>query len=1162
MPDPSFAPISPLQPLLPTPSNTRVIWGRLYGSSRGLAIACAQAQHPGLTVVLAPDAQTAARLEQEIRFFTDQTEVLLFPDWETLPYDVFSPYEDIVSQRLETLYRLPSLTTGVLIVPVATLMQRLAPRSFLDGHSLMLSRGERLDRDALRARLEAAGYSYVSQVMSHGEYTVRGSIIDLYPMGSRTPFRIDLFDDEIETIRSFDPERQVSRDAVDQIRLLPAREFPTDEAAIRRFRQNFRIAFEGDPSANLIYREVSAGTMPAGIEYYLPLFFDDTATLFDYLPVSTLYVHTDDLLPCAERFQQETAERYEQRRYDRERPLLSPERLFIAPHEIERQLKTARTVCVQRFELEAPKAESSINYATAALPDLAIRARSNDPGGAVQTFLQQHGGRALFVAESAGRLEYLLDVLRGFELRPQPVDGWRRFLSSNAELAITVAALEHGLDVADEHGRRLALITEHHLFGERVQQRRRRRAVTRDAEAVIRNLTDLLEGAPVVHEEHGVGRYLGLQKLTAGGVEAEYLTLEYAGGDKLYVPVSSLHLVSRYTGTSPEHAPLHRLGGDQWQKIKRRAADKARDVAVELLEIYAQRAARQGHRFAIEGDEYAAFAAAFPFEETPDQQRAIEDVLQDMAAPQPMDRLVCGDVGFGKTEVAMRAAFVAVQNGRQVAMLVPTTLLAQQHYQTFIDRFADWPVRIESLSRFRSQKDSQAIIQGLRESRIDIVIGTHKLLQRNTRFKNLGLVIIDEEHRFGVRHKERLRALRAEVDTLALTATPIPRTLNMSLANLRELSIIATPPMQRHAIKTFVTQWNDSLIQEACRRELKRGGQVYFLHNEVETIERTAAQARALLPDASVRVAHGQMRERELEQVMLDFYHQRFNVLVCTTIIESGIDVPSANTIIINRADKLGLAQLHQLRGRVGRSHHRAYAYLLAPPKGAMTPDAVKRLEAIESLEDLGIGFTLATHDLEIRGAGELLGEDQSGQIQEIGFSLYNELLERAVRALRTGQLPDIEAASAHNAEIDLGVPALLPDTYVPDVHTRLVLYKRIASATDEEELRELQVEMIDRFGLLPDYARNLFEITRLKLKVASLGVIKVEAGAEGGRILFGEQPKIDTQKMVQLIQRRPQVYKLDGADRLRFKQPMEDLAQRVQTITGLLDALSLKQAA
>ncbi|MGI9302884.1 MAG: transcription-repair coupling factor, partial [Gammaproteobacteria bacterium] len=685
---------------------------------------------------------------------------------------------------------------------------------------------------------------------------------------------------------------------------------------------------------------------------------------------------------------------------------------------------------------------------------------------------------------------------------------------------------------------------------------------TRDADAIIANLTDLNDDSPVVHEDHGVGRYRGLTVLTAGGMEGEYLTLEYAGGDKLYVPVASLHLVSRYTGADPEHAPLHRLGGEQWKKIRQRAAKKAHDVAAELLDVHARRAARQGFSFDIDNDEYASFAATFPFEETPDQLKVIEEVLADMRASQPMDRVVCGDVGFGKTEVAMRAAFVAAQSGKQTAVLVPTTLLAQQHYQTFTDRFADWPVRIEALSRFRTSQQQKTILDQLACGNIDIVIGTHKLIQPGVAFENLGLVIVDEEHRFGVRHKERFKALRAEVDMLTLTATPIPRTLNMSLSGMRDLSLIATPPLHRHAIKTFVSQWNDAMITEACQREIKRGGQVYFLHNEVKNIERITKDLGKLVPGATIRIANGQMRERELERVMLDFYHQRFNILVCTTIIESGIDVPNANTIVINRADKLGLAQLHQIRGRVGRSHHRAYAYLLAPPDGVMTTDAKKRLEAVESLEDLGVGFTLATHDLEIRGAGELLGDEQSGQIQEIGFTLYNHLLESAVRALRAGELPDADIALAPHTEVDLGVPILLPEDYVPDVPMRLILYKRIASAEDQETLRALQVEMIDRFGLLPEPAMNLFAATRVKLAVNPFGVTKVEAHEEHGRILFGKNPRIDPGKVVELVQSDPQTYKLDNGNRLRFSRAMETVDDRVDTVLDLLNSLALQQAA
>ncbi len=1153
--------ISPLNPSLPDTPSFQIRWGRSYGCAQGMAIAALLARKEGFQVIITPDTRTADRLEREIRFFgaAHASPVLSLPDWETLPYDVFSPHEDIVSQRLLTLNRLPDMQSGCLIVPVTTLLHRLAPRGFIKGHALALEQGQHLDVEALRRALEAAGYRYVNQVMEHGEFTVRGSIIDLFPMGSQRPFRLDLFDDEIESIRAFDADTQRSVDKLDRIRLLPAHEFPMHEAAIKDFRRRYRSTFEGDPQASLIYREVSQGLAPSGIEYYLPLFHDQTETLFDYLPAHSTLIGLDTIDEAAEGFYQEALERFEQRRHNIERPLLAPGQLFLAPSELAERLRRGPQLTLQRYEIEDANGRTSLNLATHALPGVQIQSRAAEPAQALQRFLKDYPGRVLFAAETAGRREYLIENLRAFRIFPSPVEDWAGFLAADTRLAITVAPIDEGL-VLDEPA--LAIITESALFGERAQQRRRRKHVTRDADAIVSNLTDLHAGAPVVHEEHGVGRYLGLQTLEAGGASTEFLTLEYAGGDKLYVPVSSLHLISRYTGASPEGAPLHRLGSDQWQRARRKAAEKIHDVAAELLDIQARRAARRGIRFAVHGDEYAAFAASFPFEETPDQLKAIEAVLEDMASPQPMDRVVCGDVGFGKTEVAMRAAFTAAQGGKQVAVLVPTTLLAQQHLQNFRDRFAEWPMRIESLSRFRSQKQQKETLEGIASGAVDIVIGTHKLLQGDLKFKDLGLVIIDEEHRFGVRHKEKLKALRAEVDMLTLTATPIPRTLNMSLSGLRDLSIIATPPTQRHAIKTFVNEWNDTLIQEACLREMRRGGQVYFLHNEVKTIEKTAARLAAILPEARIRIAHGQMRERELEEVMLDFYHQRFNVLVCTTIIESGIDVPTANTIVINRADKLGLSQLHQLRGRVGRSHHRAYAYLVTPPKKAMTADAVLRLEAIESLEDLGVGFTLATHDLEIRGAGELLGEDQSGQIQEIGFTLYNELLERAVAALKSGKMPELERPLESATEVDLGLPALLPEDYVPDVHTRLVLYKRIASAADEEALRELQVEMIDRFGLLPDAAKRLFETTRLKLLAAPLGIKKLDAGHAGGRIVFTETPNIDPARVIQLIQSEPKVYAFDGKDKLRFTLALEDPQQRYETVSRLLQDLSTQNVA
>ncbi|MFQ5645151.1 MAG: transcription-repair coupling factor, partial [Thiogranum sp.] len=876
----------------------------------------------------------------------------------------------------------------------------------------------------------------------------RGSILDLFPMGSTMPYRIDLFDDDIESIRSFDPDSQRSLDKVDRISLLPAREFPVDDAAITRFRRAWRGRFEGDPQRALVYRDVSDGLIPNGIECYLPLFLEQTAGLFDYLPAATCLVTGEDTHTAIDSFRAEVTERYESLRHDIERPLLPPEQLYLTDDETTAALSVYARIEVQRSEALEGRSDA-VRFATRALPDLQFKSRAQRPAAALQDFLAGFPGRTLICAESAGRRETLLGQLKEFAIHPRVLEDWNAFRDSDEKLAITVAPMEQGAWLATDPA--LIIITEPKLFGERALQQRRRRP-KRDADVIIRNLTDLNVGAPVVHEDHGVGRYLGLQKLSVGGFEAEFLTLEYAGKDKLYVPVASMHLISRYTGSSPDSAPLHRLGSDHWQKARKKAARRVHDVAAELLDIYARRAARKGRPAQIDMEEYSAFAGTFPFEETPDQAQAIEAVLEDMLSARPMDRVVCGDVGFGKTEVAMRAAFIATQSGRQVVVLVPTTLLAQQHYQNFCDRFADWPIRIDVLSRFRSRKQQDEIIAGFTSGSVDILIGTHKVLQSDIKPRDLGLVIIDEEHRFGVRQKEKLKALRSEVDLLTLTATPIPRTLNMSLSGLRDLSIIATPPAQRLAIKTFITEWSANTIREACLREITRGGQLYFLHNEVESIEKIARELRELVPEASIRIGHGQMRERELEQVMLDFYHRRFNILLCTTIIESGIDVPTANTILINRADRLGLAQLHQLRGRVGRSHHRAYAYLVVPHRKAMTDDAIKRIEAIESLEDLGAGFTLATHDLEIRGAGELLGDEQSGQIHEIGFTLYTELLERAVEALKAGREPELEQPLNHGPEVDLHVPALIPDDYLPDVHARLILYKRIASAADEDE--------------------------------------------------------------------------------------------------------------
>ncbi|MDH5546046.1 MAG: transcription-repair coupling factor [Gammaproteobacteria bacterium] len=1149
-----------LEPVLRVSRGTTARFGRLYGASRGLLIARLAEKHSSApVVVVVEDMSAALELDAELRFFLDKTAasgIMAFPDWEILPYDVFSPHQDIISQRLETLYQLPNTHSGILIVPAAMLCQQLAPRQFVQSSILLLKQGQTLDIDQFRLDLEAAGYNYVSQVLEHGDFTVRGSLIDLYAMGSELPIRIDLFDNEVESIRTFDPETQRTVDKADNIRMLPAREFPFTEQARKRFRQNWRERFEGDPNKAQVYRDVTNGILPGGIEYYLPLFFEETGTLFDYLPDDTLFLLSDSSESAIAKFWEEVSNRYEQRCHDVERPILPPEMLFLSPQQASQALASYSKVVYQVYEIDTALDDANPlhqNFSTHRPPVVQLNARVSDPSQALKLFLNQHKGKTLFTAETDGRREALVKLLRDNGLTPKVVKSWRAFIEGEERLAIGIAPLDQGLLLSDPD---IALITEAQLFGEKIQQRRRRTRATKDNEAIVQSLSELTMGSPVVHEDHGVGRYLGLQRLNIGGSENEFLALEYAAGDKLYVPVSSLHLISRYTGASPESAPLHRLGSDQWDKAKKRAAEKVRDVAAELLDIYARREAAKGHHFRVNQHDYDSFAAAFPFEETPDQQQTIDAIIADMRSDKPMDRLVCGDVGFGKTEVAMRAAFVAANDGKQVAVLVPTTLLAQQHFDNFRDRFADWPFRIEGMSRFKTKKEQDDTLKALAEGKVDIVIGTHKLIQDNVRFKNLGLLIVDEEHRFGVRQKEKVKAIAANIDLLSLTATPIPRTLNMALASLRDLSIIATPPTTRIAVKTFVGEWNKQSIREACLREIKRGGQVYFLHNEVESIHRIARDLGEIVPEAKIEVAHGQMRERELEQVMSDFYHRRFNMLVCTTIIESGIDIPTANTILIHRADKLGLAQLHQLRGRVGRSHHRAYAYLIVPPRNALTKDAEKRLEAIESLEDLGAGFMLASHDLEIRGAGELLGEEQSGQMHEIGFSLYTELLERAVKALKEGKQPELDRPLEHGAEVELGAPALIPDDYLPDVHTRLTMYKRIASATDADSLRELQVEMIDRFGLIPDQTKKLFAITEIKLKLNPLGVKKLELHARGGRIIFNQQPNIDPMKIIALIQKRPMIYSLDGQDKLRISKVMQSFDERAQFIDELIDKL------
>ncbi len=1132
------------------PKRTRD-WGSAHGAAPALAVAEAARRHGELVLAVTASVQEAAALETDLGFFLgDDRPVHHFPDWETLPYDLFSPHQDIVSQRLRTLDWLPRARDGVLVVPIATLLQRVVPPDYLAGHVLDLDSGDRPGIEGLRERLARGGYRHVSQVREHGEYAVRGALVDLFPMGREQPLRVDFFDDEIETIRTFDPETQLSREHVDGVHMLPAREFPLTEAGIAHFRRRFREQFEAESRNSPVYRDVSNGIAPAGIEYYLPLFFDELATLFDYLPDATRPFLMDGCMDAAQQFHDQVAQRYEERRHDLERPILAPGQLYLEPAELAERLDAAPTVRIHAY---AQSGEASWNLPTALPPRLPMQPRAENPLAELDRYLENHSGRVLFTAESRGRRESLFETLWHHGLQCEHVDGWTQFLSGEARHAITATPLSAGLAVEPDGP---VVITEQQLLGERARQERRRRRPTRDADTVVSSLAELDIGSPVVHVDHGVGRYRGLTTLSVGPVEQEFLTLEYAGNDKLYVPVSALHLISRYTGADPAQAPQHRLGGEQWQKARRRAAQKAYDAAAELLDVQARRAARKGHAFQVDTDDYARFAADFPFEETPDQQQAIEAVLADLRADQPMDRVVCGDVGFGKTEVAMRAAFAAIDDNQQVAILVPTTLLAQQHEQNFRDRFADWPVRIEALSRLRSSAEQKQVLADARAGKVDILIGTHRLLQKDVDFGRLGLVIVDEEHRFGVRDKERLKRLRAEVDLLTLTATPIPRTLNMSLAGLRDLSIIATPPAHRHAIKTLVNEWDDTIVREACERELARGGQVYFIHNEVRSIDRIGRLVADLVPSASVRVAHGQTREQELESVMLDFYHQRFNILVCTTIIESGIDVPTANTIVINRADRMGMAQLHQLRGRVGRSHHRAYAYLIAPPKSQMTADAEKRLEAVESLEDLGVGFTLASHDLEIRGAGELLGEGQSGQIHEVGFSLYSDLLDRAVEALKNGETPDPDAAPYSVAEVNLRVPALLPGDYVPDVHERLILYKRIAGAESREALEELRVEIVDRFGPLPDAARNLFRLTEVRRACDALDIARLDADAEGGRLAFRDRPGIDMGGLIDIVQGRPDVYRFDGGSGLRFRIALPDAGERIDFAADLVARL------
>lgn len=1143
--------------LLPNTKTQNETWDSLYGCSLPLVLSEFCITTTGIKLLITPDNLSASQLCDEMEFFlgNDHVQDLLhFPDWETLPYDQFSPHQDIISERLHVLSRIQQTSNAIVIAAASTLMHRLCPPSFLTKYGLSLKQGQQLDSHTFRTNLQEAGYHAVNKVLEHGEFALRGSIIDVYPMGSELPFRIELFDDEIESLRRFDPETQCTIDRMDSIHVLPAHEFPMDDASITQFRRAFRETFSGNPSRSPLYEAVSNHCSPGGIEYYLPLFFESTATFFDYLPQQATIALVGEIPPATEGFWQELSKRYEQRNYDITRPILPPSNCFLTPTELLThinhhhplrcmQTKTGKKTHIHSFNIEEG-------------PSLPVSRQTNEPLSALSQYIDSTSYRCLIVVESAGRREVLLDLLKQSHITPTIQPSWGAFLTDQAKVNITIGALTAGAALTDPG---ISIIVEAQLFGQsRIPQRRSTQKPV-DPDLIIRNLAEIQIGAPVVHLNYGVGRYQGMEYIQAQGLTNEFLVLAYAGTDKIYVPVTSLNLISRYTGSDPDNAPLHRLGTDQWQKEKRKAAEKIHDVAIELLEIYAKREANKGFACQHDPADYAVFASAFPFDETIDQHQAIQEIMNDMAAPKPMDRLICGDVGFGKTEVAMRAAFIATQNHQQVCVLVPTTLLAGQHFETFRDRFADFPIRVELLSRFRSAKESEKVIASLKDGQVDIVIGTHKLFQKNIEFKRLGLLIIDEEHRFGVKQKEHIKSLKTHIDVLSMTATPIPRTLNMAMSGIRDISLIATPPAKRLAIKTFWQERNDFVIREAMLREILRGGQVFFLHNNVQTIQRICQELQTLVPEAKVHYAHGQMHERELERIMSDFYHHRFNVLVCTTIIETGIDIPTANTIIIDNASQFGLAQLHQLRGRVGRSHHQAYAYLLTQHEKLLTRDAVKRLEAIVSLEDLGAGFTLATHDLEIRGAGELLGEGQSGNMHAIGFNLYMEMLDRAVQDLKAGKTPELSIPMDNGPDITLQISAIIPDDYINDVHTRLIMYKKIANAENREQLHQLQIELIDRFGLLPQPVKHLFLITELKWLATSLGVKRLSAAGDRGKIEFTDKPNINAQALITLIQVHAKRYQLDGPTQLRFMLSATNGEERIHEISALLEKLKIE---
>ncbi len=1126
-------------------------------AEKALAMSSYAEESTGLTLYLAQNSQEASEMLEALKFFLpSEFPVLQFPEWETLPYDQFSPHQDIISQRIKTLYQLPKAQQGILVLPLATLVQRIVPHKFIEQYTFMLSVGDTLEINDFIKQLETGGYQRVNQVSEHGDFAIRGALIDLFPMGSKLPFRLDLFDNEVDTIRSFDAKTQRSIKKINSIELLPAKEYDLNPIGIARFRLKFRTEFGEDARKALLYQNVSDGQTASGLEYYLPLFHETTESLIEYLPQNTIIFDSGDIAKPINQARLDYQERYTIGQHNPDYPILPPEKLIFNEVYLLTQLKKFHRITLQSNSAKLIGSKNLIRLDAKPMPNILLQNNSDYPLAKLNAFLDQYSGKVLFSAESTGRRETLISLLSKQRFKPQTIEKWEEFLNPHTEVnkqdyQIIVSPLEDSILTPE-----FCLISESQILGKTLVQKRRRKRKHSNFDSGISNLIELEVNHPIVHIDHGVGRYLGLEKITIQGEESEFLMIRYANDDKLFVPVTSLHLISRYTGSSPETAPLHKLGSDKWQKAKRKAAEKVHDVATELLDIYAQREAMPGHSFKKNEEAYAKFKAEFPFEETPDQEAAIKDVLQDLYRAKPMDRLICGDVGFGKTEVAMRATFVAAYSGKQVAILVPTTLLSQQHLENFSNRFADWPIKIAGLSRFQTAKEQKEILEGIKNNKIDIVIGTHKLIQKDMQFGDIGLIIIDEEHRFGVRQKEQLKKFRTEIDVLTMTATPIPRTLNMAMNDLRDLSIIATPPAKRLAVQTFVQEWNPELVREACLREIRRGGQIYLLFNNVQKIDAMVEEMEALVPEATIAAAHGQMHERELEQVMANFYHRKFQILVCTTIIETGIDIPTANTILIHRADKFGLAQLHQLRGRVGRSHHKAYAYLFTPAKILLTKDAGKRLSAIAKHDTLGAGFMLASHDLEIRGAGELLGDGQSGQIQEIGFGLYSELLDRAVKSLKSGKRPELNTSLYQGCEVELGSPALIPEDYLPDIHTRLVFYKRIASVQDGHALGELEVEMIDRFGLLPNQVKNLFAVTQVKLILEPMNFKKLEANDSMIGIKFGNSPNLNPLALIQLIQSLPQKYQLKGQTELKYFDTMPNIADRIHAINLIIKSI------